>query len=74
MNSFSSLIQVILEYYKAREICNKAVYICYFVFISVPHRYNTQKTCDIDDTSLLKYYLDRYKTENTCNEIVSLSA
>lgn len=63
MNSFPSSIQVILKYYKAREMCDKAVYICYFVFISVPDWYNTQNMCDIEDTSLLKYCLDKYNTQ-----------
>ena len=46
-------------------MCVKAVYICPFVFDSVPDRYKTQEMCGkvvSHDAFKLKYCHDRYKT------------
>ena len=37
VNTYLSRIQFVPEYYKALEICAKAVSTCLFVFISVPN-------------------------------------
>ena len=48
-----SAIQFVSECYKSKEICDKAVDTCSFVFDSVSYEYNTQEMCDIAVDSYL---------------------
>ena len=34
------------ECFTTQEMCNNAVNRCFFVFVSIPHRYKTQEICD----------------------------
>ena len=59
-----SAMQFVAEYYNTPELCDKPVNACFFVFISVPDWYKTQKMRDkafFEDPFMLEYYLDRYK-------------
>ena len=55
-------------------MCEKAVNICLFVFDSVPDPYNLHDMCNraiYKHFLMLKYSLDKYKTQEMCAEAVN---
>ena len=44
-NTYPSTIKFVPECFMTQEMCNKAVNICFFVFVSISNQYKTEEMC-----------------------------
>ena len=75
VSTYPSVIKCIRKCYETQQMCDKVVDTCLFAFDAVPDSYVTQeiyKKAVSKGPLLLKYCIDRYKTQRNVIKLLNL--